>query len=96
MLLEPEGYITPHRDSFDSKLSPINMALNHPKGCLMKMSNHKGYVPFSPGKAMLLDVGNEHAYINKSDEDRYHIIVHGVKTKEYEELVVRSYEKSNG
>ena len=96
MLLEPGGYITPHRDSFDSKLSPINMALNHPKGCLMKMSNHKGYVPFSPGKAMLLDVGNEHAYINKSDEDRYHIIVHGIKTKEYEELVVRSYEKNNG
>ena len=96
MLLEPGGYITPHRDSFDSKLSPINMALNHPKGCLMKMSNHEGYVPFSPGKAMLLDVGNEHAYINKSDEDRYHIIVHGIKTKEYEELVVRSYEKNNG
>ena len=37
-----------------------------------------------------------HAYINKSDEDRYHIIVHGVKTKEFEELVVRSYEKING
>ena len=45
---------------------------------------------------MLLDVGNEHAYINKSDEDRYHIIVHGIKTKEYEELKVRSYEKNHG
>ena len=96
MLLEPEGFITPHVDTFDSKLSPINMALNHPKGCLMKMTGHKGFVPFAPGKAMLLNVGNEHAYINKSDEDRYHIIVHGIKTKEYEELVVRSYEKSNG
>ena len=96
MLLEPEGFITPHVDTFDSKLSPINMALNHPKGCLMKMTGHKGFVPFAPGKAMLLNVGNEHAYINKSDEDRYHIIVHGIKTKEYEELVVRSYEKING
>jgi hypothetical protein len=44
----------------------------------------------------MLDVGNEHAYINDSKEDRYHIIVHGVKTKEFEELVERSYNKSNG
>ena len=41
----------------------------------------------------MLDVGNEHAYINKSDEDRYHIIVHGTRTKEFENLVVKSYEK---
>ena len=96
MLLEPGGFITPHKDTDEHKLSPINMALNHPKGCLMKMDGHEGYVPFKPGAAMLLDVGNTHAYINKSNEDRYHIIVHGVKTKQYEELVVRSYEKING
>ena len=96
MLLEPKGFITPHVDTFDAKLSPINMALNHPEGCLMKMEGHDGYVPFKPGSAMLLDVGNTHAYINKSNEDRYHIIVHGVKTKEYEKLVVRSYEKNHG
>ena len=24
--------------------------------------------PFAPGKAMLLDVGNTHAYINKSEK----------------------------
>lgn len=96
MLLEPEGFITPHVDTNEHKLSPINMALNHPRGCLMKMEGHDGYVPFKPGSAMLLDVGNTHAYINKSNEDRYHIIVHGIKTKQFEELVVRSYEKNNG
>ena len=96
MLLEPGGYITPHTDMFENRLSPINMALNHPKGCKMKMKGHDGFVPFKPGTAMLLDVGNEHAYINESNEDRYHIIVHGVKTKEFEELVIRSYEKTYG
>ena len=50
MLLEPQGFITPHKDSFDNYLSPINMALNHPKGCLMKMEGHKGYVPFCTWK----------------------------------------------
>ena len=40
----------------------------------------------------MLDVSNTHAYINDSDEDRYHIIVHGIRSKEFEELVMRSYE----
>jgi hypothetical protein len=96
MLLEPGGFITPHKDSDTNKLSPINIALNHPEGCKMKMKGHEGFVPFKPGTAMLLDVGNEHAYINDSDEDRYHIIVHGIKAKEFENLVVRSYEKNHG
>jgi hypothetical protein len=96
MLLEPGGYITPHKDSYTNKLSPINMALNHPKECKMKMKGHEGFVPFKPGTAMMLDVGNEHAYVNESDEDRYHIIVHGIKTKDFENLVVRSYEKNYG
>ena len=36
------------------------------------------------------------AYINKSNEDRFHIIIHGIKSKEFEELVIRSYEKNHG
>lgn len=94
MLLEPGGFITPHTDTVDSRLAPINMALNHPKGCKMKMKGHEGFVPFKPGTAMMLDVGNEHAYVNDSNEDRYHIIVHGVKTKQFKDLVVKSYEKN--
>ena len=94
MLLEPGGFISPHVDTEKPSLSPVNIALNHPKGCNMKMKGHDGYVPFTPGDSMLLDVGNTHAYLNKSDEDRYHIIVHGVHSKEYEELVERSYEKN--
>ena len=94
MLLESGGYITPHKDTDINKLSPINIALNHPKGCLMKMQNHKGFVPFKPGSVMMLDVGNIHAYKNESEEDRYHIIVHGTKTKDFERLVETSYEKN--
>jgi len=92
MLLEPGGYITPHTDSDIHKLSPINIALNNPKGCKFKMKDHPGYVPFADGKAIVLDVGNTHAVFNDSDEDRYHIIVHGKANKEYEKLIERSYE----
>ena len=47
----------------------------------MKMKGHKGFVPFAPGSAIMLDVGNTHAVYNNSDVDRYHIIVHGTRTK---------------
>ena len=90
MLLEPEGYIIPHKDSDTNQLSPINIALNHPEGCIFKMEHH-GVVPMKPGVAMLLDVGNIHAYINKSKEDRIHIIVHGIVNDNYKNLIERSY-----
>ena len=92
MLLEAGGYITPHKDTDINILSPINIALNHPEGCIFKMKGH-GIVPMKSGIAMLIDVGNEHAYINKSTEDRYHIIIHGTPSKNYKELVERSYNK---
>ena len=90
MLLEPGGFICPHVDTEKSSLSPVNIALNHPKGCVFKMEK-PGVVPMKPGIVMLLDVSNKHAYINKSEEDRIHIIVHGKPTKEYKELVEKSY-----
>lgn len=90
MLLEPNGFIAPHKDTDVNVLSPINVALNHPTGCIFKMKDH-GVVPMKPGTVMLLDVGNIHAYINKSDEDRYHIIIHGMENDEYKDLVKKSY-----
>lgn len=90
MLLEPGGFISPHVDTETSSLSPVNIALNHPKGCIFKMEK-PGVVPMKPGTVMLLDVSNKHAYINKSNEDRIHIIVHGKPTSEYKELVEKSY-----
>ena len=97
MLLEPGGFIAPHNDMNDHVLSPVNIALNHPKGCVMKMAHH-GTVPFKEGEAYLLDVGNTHAYYNKSNKDRYHIIIHGnyKSNNKWKELVENSYEKNGG
>lgn len=92
MKLDSGGYILPHKDMDINKLSPINIALNQPSECVFKMKQY-GVVPFRSGSVMLLDVGNEHAVWNRSAEDRYHIIVHGVPNKKYKELVRISYEK---
>jgi hypothetical protein len=78
MLLEPGGYILPHQDrpSNQKRLSVCNISLNHPEGCKMIMKDY-GVVPFSDnGSALLLDISNEHAYINDSDIPRLHMIIH--------------------
>jgi len=94
MLLEPGGYILPHKDGYKHELGKINIALNHPKDCIFKMKEH-GVVPMKPGVVMLLDVYNEHAYMNNSSEDRIHIIIHpsDAPNQEYKELVEKSYKK---
>ena len=44
----------------------------------------------------ILDVGNTHAYYNKSNEDRYHIIIHGnyKSNSKWKKLVENSYKKN--
>jgi hypothetical protein len=91
MLLEPNGYITIHKDTDTSKLCPINIAITQPNDCLFVMEKY-GTVPFSPGNAYLLDISNNHAVVNNSDQPRWHIIVHQkFDDKELKSLVVNSY-----
>lgn len=90
MLLEPGGYILPHEDVEWKSLSPINIALNNPIGCDFVMREW-GHIPFSAGQANMLAVGYEHAVFNDSDEDRYHIIVHGTMGSTWPGIIRDSY-----
>jgi len=91
MLLEPGGYILPHVDVPWVQLAPINIALNAPRDCEFIMENW-GTIPFPPGAVNILAIGNPHAVWNRSDEDRYHIIVHGIKKPMWQQRIVNSYE----
>jgi Aspartyl/Asparaginyl beta-hydroxylase len=90
MLLEPGGYILPHEDVDWKQLGPINIALNNPVGCEFAME-HWGLVPFSEGTANMLAVGHRHAVFNNSNEDRYHIIVHGTRANQWQNYILDSY-----
>ncbi len=95
MLLRPGGYIQPHQDRNFHLLSPVNLALNNPEGCYFKMEG-QGYVPFRNSSAFAVDIGNRHAVWNSSNEDRFHIIVHGEFNHlwaKWEEWVKASYQK---
>ena len=76
LLLEAGGYILPHHDNEKRHLGPVNMALNNPANCEFKMLDF-GVIPFQSQTTFQLDVSNVHAVWNRSEEDRYHIIVHG-------------------
>lgn len=92
MLVEPGGYVLPHRDVDVSKLGPINIALNNPDNCNFYMED-AGIVPWQPGDIRLMNVGRKHAVWNNSSEPRIHMIVHSNRGKEFQDLVYRSYQQ---
>jgi len=90
MRLRPNGYVSVHKDYPVHHLSPINIAINHPDNCGFVMEKY-GTVPFAPGLAMILDISNYHTVINRSKQDRWHIIVHQNANDKFQDLVVKSY-----
>lgn len=92
MRLDPGGYILPHYDSPDSSLRAVNISLNNPDGCDFVFENI-GTVPFeNTGSIFLVANGYTHSVWNRSNQTRYHIIVHGYATQNhYWDLVVQSY-----
>ena len=90
MLLEAGGYILPHCDRDQRKLSEVNIALNNPKGCVFRFLE-RGDIPFNAGEAYIIDTSNKHMVYNDSKHDRIHLIVHN---KVDDDLLVRSYAKS--
>lgn len=92
MALEPGGYIEPHADNPWSKarLGPVNIAINNPVGCDFVMEG-VGTLPFKPGLGAWLNLSYIHSVYNRSNETRYHIIVHGNKTNAFREYAQEVY-----
>ena len=87
------GYIHPHQDVEDiteARLGPINIALNNPDECKFYMKDI-GYLPFKQGRVIKLNLYNQHCVMNNSDQDRYHLIVHGKAGKSWRERIWNSY-----
>ena len=94
MLIEPGGYIDVHVDGSreDNPSRAVNMSLNNPDGCFL--ITEEGIVPYDDnGSVFYFNIAYEHGVINNSNEDRYHIIVHGMETPEFEDIVLKSYQR---
>ena len=91
MKLDAGGYITPHNDGNTFTLSAVNISLNNPIGCNMVLQEI-GIVPFNPnGGVMAFNTSYEHSVWNNSNEDRYHMIVHGLWNHKWNKIILESY-----
>lgn len=108
MDLQSSGWVSTHNDSpngldntqislmDDPFVVPINIAINHPDDCNMIVGNKQ--VPWSEGKAFIINITKDHSVKNNSKENRLHLIAHcaiGNMKEKFSELVVRSYYKYN-
>lgn len=82
MKLSPGGMIGIHNDNPKPTASATNMAINNPLDCEMHFLNrdyeYLGIVPWQAGDVYKITIGLNHYVINKSLEDRYHFIIHGI------------------
>jgi len=90
MWLEAGGYILPHVDRQQQRLSECNIAIDHPNEAKLQFLDY-GVVPFTTGSAFIIDTSRKHFAVNQSGQLRTHIIVHA---KLKSGIVQKSYENS--
>jgi len=105
MLLKPKGYIEQHHDANDQRISEgrmrnissaINISITNPKGAYLYRTDIDDFIPFEPLSAYWFDNGVEHKAWNDSEENRFHIILHGGFNKTRQELMKKSLVKQFG
>jgi hypothetical protein len=90
MKLASKGYIKVHHDDAYG-IGAVNIAINNPDNCNFYMDNF-GILPFYTSsknnlpRVIMPNTGYYHCVVNNSNEDRYHIIIHGDHPKEWEDL----------
>jgi len=105
MKLAAGGVISVHNDGYNDipdgfnpldGILPINVAIVHPDHCEMIIEDC-GTVPFSPGKVFLVNVARNHMVVNKSNNDRIHLIANiilGNRKEQFCKMLVESYERN--
>ncbi len=97
MILDPGGYILPHKDLEKSFLGGgINVAFTNPSGVEFALEDN-GLVPWAPGDIRLINIGKLHSVRNLSNETRIHMLVYPLDIAGWNDygmsLVCKSYEK---
>jgi hypothetical protein len=92
MLLEPGGYIQPHRDFHTRAMAAFNIALSNPPGIQFAQED-AGLIPWQPGEARSIDIGRKHSVLNRGLENRIHMIVHGKWGDGFERCIIESFEQ---
>jgi hypothetical protein len=87
MKLRAGGFVKVHHDGHYG-IGAMNIALNNPVNCNFYLDGF-GILPFHTNeepnnpRIILPNIGYYHSVVNHSNEDRYHMIVHAEKNKEW-------------
>jgi hypothetical protein len=74
MLVEAGGWIGMHSDTKYRILENINISLSNPDGCIWNWEDGDSLF-MEPGGAYAMNISYGHSIINKSNEDRFHLII---------------------
>jgi hypothetical protein len=74
--LEPGGYLAPHCDNKEDRLSTLNISICHPEKCYF-IYDHIGEVKIEPGDIYLMNTSVSHAVINYSNQFRVSLVAIG-------------------
>jgi hypothetical protein len=87
MLVEAGGWIGPHSDTKHKIIENINIPLSNPKECLWCWGDDEELY-MEPGIAYAMNISYTHSIYNRSNEDRYHIIIaRHDSTEEWKSLI---------
>jgi len=90
MKLSAKGYIRVHHDDTYG-IGAVNIVLNNPNNCNFYMDSF-GILPFYTNsnknfpRIIMPNTGYYHCVVNRSNEDRYHLIIHGDHPLSWEKL----------
>jgi len=95
MLVEAGGHIGLHSDTKYRILENINISVSNPKNCIWQWGDGEELF-MEPGNAYAMNISYEHAVYNRSNEDRFHLIVaRHDSTLEWQKLINDAAKKSN-
>jgi hypothetical protein len=95
MLVEAGGHIGEHCDSRVPLLDNTNISLINPENCIWQWGDGDSLF-MHPGQAYIMNIHYPHSVYNKSDEDRYHLIVHRLDcTPKWKELFDEACQEQN-
>lgn len=96
MVLDPGGYILPHKDLQQSFLGGgLNIAFTNPEGTEFAVEDN-GLIPWEPGDIRMINIGKLHSIRNLGSKPRIHMLAYPPLMEEWTldsmKLVCRSYE----
>lgn len=77
MKLKPGGFIKPHQDHPQRKLTAFNISIFEPAEGHEFGMEEANIIPWKEGDIRLIDIGRKHSLVNHGSEDRIHMIIHG-------------------